>query len=164
MKIAQPGAQAAQRVVEPGCDRNQLGRRRRVQVRPAEPRGALERAVLVEDDALPDQRRPGQEVGEALAVTAVFGEVHHLSTASRDQVLRVAQMPAHDVDEGRVALGGPDGGQMADQPDRSADDPEAQAKPDGGGERAVDDRDGARRAAEQDRLGERAMDRARRSR
>ena len=31
-------------------------------------------------------------------------------------------------------------------------------KPDGGGERAIDDRDRARRAAEQDRLGERAMD------
>ena len=32
-------------------------------------------------------------------------------------------------------------------------------KPDGGGERAVDDRDRARRAAEQDRLGQRAVDR-----
>ena len=40
-----------------------------------------------------------------------------------------------------------------------AGDPEAQAQPDGGGERAVDDRDRARRAAEQDRLGQSAMDR-----
>ena len=31
-------------------------------------------------------------------------------------------------------------------------------KPDGGGEGAVEDRDGARRAAQQDRLGQRAMD------
>ena len=60
-------AQAAQRVVEPDGDRDQLGRRRGIQIGPAEPRGALEGAVLVEDDALPDQRRPGQEVGEALA-------------------------------------------------------------------------------------------------
>ncbi len=41
----------------------------------------------------------------------------------------------------------------------SAGDPEAQAKADRGGQRAVDDRDRARRAAEQDRLGQRAMDR-----
>jgi hypothetical protein len=33
---------------------------------------------------------------------------------------------AHDIDEGRIAFGGPDGGQMADQPDGAADDPEAQ--------------------------------------
>src|SRR5579863_8217594 len=67
-------------------------------------------------------------------------------------------MPAHDVHEGGVALGGPDGSQMADQPDRSANKPKAQAKPDGRGKRAVNDRDRPRRAAEQDRLGERAMD------
>ena len=48
---------------------------------------------------------------------------------------------------------------MADQPDRSAGEPQPQAEADRGGERAVDDRDRARRAAQQDRLGERAMDR-----
>ena len=74
-----------------------------------------------------DQRRPGQEIGEALAAAAVFGEVHH-GAASRDQMLRVAQVPAHDIDEGGIALGGPDGGQMADQPDGTADDPEPQAQ------------------------------------
>ena len=79
-------------------------------------------------------------------------------TASRAQMLRIAQVPAHHVDEGGIALGGPHRRQMADQPDSDADDPEAQAQPDGGGERAVDDRDRARRAAEQDRFGERAMD------
>ena len=73
-------------------------------------------------------------------------------------MLRVAQVPAHHVDEGGIALGGPDRGEMADQPDHGADDPEAQAQADRGGERAVDDRDRARRAAEQDRLGQRAMD------
>ena len=72
-------SQPTQRDIEAGCDRNKLRGRRRVQIRPAEQRGPLERAVLVEDDALPDQSRPGQEVGEALAVAAVLGEVHHLS-------------------------------------------------------------------------------------
>src|SRR5262245_30226997 len=37
-------------------------------------------------------------------------------TSSR-QVLRISKMPSHDVDEGGVALGGPDSGQVADQPD-----------------------------------------------
>ncbi len=62
---------------------------------------------------------------------------------SRDQMLRIAKMPPHDVDEGGVALGGPDGGEMTKQPDRASDDPETQAKTDRGGERAVDDRDRA---------------------
>ena len=48
-------AEAAQRVVEPRGDRDQLGRRGGVEIGPAKPRRALERAVLVEDDAL---RRP----------------------------------------------------------------------------------------------------------
>jgi hypothetical protein len=44
-------------------------------------------------------------------------------------------------------------------PDGEADQPEAQAEADGAGERAVEDGDGARRAAEQDRLGQRPVDR-----
>src|ERR1700676_2601461 len=83
----------------------------------------------------------------------------NIGESSRHQVLRVAQMPAHDFDEGVIALGGPDRRQMADQPDRRADDPKAKAQPDGGGKRAVDDRHRPRRAAEQDRLGQSAMDR-----
>src|SRR5579883_3445719 len=77
---------------------------------------------------------------------------------SRDQMLRIAKMPSHDVDEGGIALGGPDGGEMAKQPDRTADDPETQAKTDRCGERTVDDRDRARCAAEKDRFGQCAMD------
>ena len=68
-------------------------------------------------------------------------------------------MAAHHVDEGGIALGGPDGGEMADQPDGPADDPEAKAEAHGGRERPVDDRHSARRAAEQDRLCQRAVDR-----
>src|SRR5579884_2532975 len=82
-----------------------------------------------------------------------------IERTSSDQMLRITEVPPHHVDEGRIALGGPDGGEMAEQPDRTADHPEAQAKTDRGGERAVDDRDRARRAAEQDRFGQRAMNR-----
>ena len=73
-------------------------------------------------------------------------------------MLRMTEVPPHYVYEGRIALGGPDGGEMAEQPNRAADHPEAEAKTDRGGERAVDDGDRARRAAEQDRFGERPMD------
>ena len=45
-----------------------------------------------------------------------------------------------------------------------ADQPEAQAEPERRRQRAVEDGDRARRAAEQDLLGQRAVDRARRSR
>jgi hypothetical protein len=48
------GAETAQRVVETRGDRDQLGRRRGIEVRAAKARGALERAVFVEDDALGD--------------------------------------------------------------------------------------------------------------
>lgn len=67
-------------------------------------------------------------------------------------MLRVAQMPAHDLDESGVALRGPDRGEVAHQPEDTAGDPQAQAQPDRCRERAVDDRDGARGAAQQDRL------------
>src|SRR5271167_3323333 len=50
--------------------------------------------------------------------------------ASRDQVLRVAQVAPHHVDEGGIALGGPHRRQMAGQPDRGADDPQAQSQAD----------------------------------
>src|ERR1700722_3921796 len=77
---------------------------------------------------------------------------------SRDKMLRVAQVPAHHIDEGGVAFGGPDRRQVPDQPDRGADDPQTKAKADRGSERAVDDRDSARRTAEQDRFGQSTMD------
>src|SRR6185312_17364881 len=77
---------------------------------------------------------------------------------SRDHVGRIAQMPAHHIDEGGVALGGPDGGDVSDKPDEAAGDPEAKAQSDRRGERAVYDRYGPRRAAQQDRLGQRAVD------
>src|SRR5574338_74278 len=82
-----------------------------------------------------------------------------IARTSRDQMLRVAQVPAHDVDEGGVAFRGPDGCDMADEPDQAANDPKTKAEPDRRGERAVDDRDGTRGAAQQDWLGQRTVNR-----
>src|SRR5690606_24106086 len=56
-------------------------------------------------------------------------------------------------------LGCPDGGDMAYRPDQDAGEPELKTEADGPGQRTVQDRDGARRPAEQDRLGQGAMDR-----
>ena len=67
------------------------------------------------------------------------------------------QVSAYDLDEVRIALGGPDGGHVADEPKEEARDPKAQTDAECSGERAVEDRDGARRAAHQDRFGQRAM-------
>ena len=39
-----------------------------------------------------------------------------------------AQMAAHDVDELRVALGGPDRGRVAERPEQQAGDPQPQAE------------------------------------
>ena len=55
------------------------------------------------------------------------------------------KVSTYDLDEVGIALGGLDG------------DHETQTDAEGGGERAVDDGDGAWRTAHQDRLGQRAM-------
>ena len=69
-----------------------------------------------------------------------------------------AEVSADDFDKVRVALGRPDGGHVADEPKKKARDPEAQTDAERGGERTVENRDGAWRTAHQDRLGQRAMD------
>jgi hypothetical protein len=85
------------------------------------------------------------EVGEDLSFPTIFGEAHH-APPSRGQVLGIAQVPAHDLDEGGVALGRPDRGEVADQPDRSSREPEPEAQSDRRGKRAVQDGDRPRRA------------------
>src|SRR5262249_3671308 len=62
-------------------------------------------------------------------------------------------------DELRVALCGPDRRHVSDRPEHEACDPKAQSQSDSSRERAVRDRDRARGTAEQDRLGQGAMDR-----
>src|SRR6185437_10784404 len=51
-----------------------------------------------------------------------------IDEASCDEMRRVAQMAPHHIDEGRVSLGRPDRGEMADEPERGASDPEAKAE------------------------------------
>src|SRR3979490_2411648 len=70
---------------------------------------------------------------------------------------RDAEVAPHDFDEGGISLGGPDGGHVADEPKNEAHDPEAQTDAECRGKRAVDDGNGAWRAAHQDRLRQCAM-------
>src|SRR5579863_9073822 len=53
-----------------------------------------------------------------------------MDPASADEVLRIAEMAAHHIDEGWVALGGPHRCEMRDEPGREADNPETQAQAD----------------------------------
>src|SRR3546814_7489405 len=99
---------------------------------------ALEAAVLVEDDALGDQRGPGQEVSQMAGAVAIFGEVHHGERASDAQIGGIAEVAAGDVGELRVALGRPHRRQMPDQPKHPAGDPELEADADPGGQGAID--------------------------
>ena len=59
------GTETTQGAVEAACDGDEFGRDCAVEIRSAEPCGALERTVLVEDDALPNQCGPRQEIREA---------------------------------------------------------------------------------------------------
>ena len=68
-------------------------------------------------------------------------------------------MTPGDVDELRVAASGPNCEGVADRPDGETDDPETKAKAYGACERAVDDRETARRAAQQNGLGQRPVNR-----
>src|SRR5205823_743951 len=119
---------------------------------------SLQAAVFVEDQAFRDQRCPGQEVGEALGLPAVLGEVQH-DLASCAEMRRVAHMPAYYVDEQRITLGCPHCRRMADHPKHEPGDPQAKPEADRGRERAVEDRDSARRAGQQDRFGQRPVHR-----
>ena len=67
------------------------------------------------------------------------------------------EVPANDLDEVRIALGGPDGGHVADEPKEEARDPKAQTDAECSRERAVENSDGAWRSTHQDRFGQRAM-------
>src|ERR1700730_14884623 len=72
---------------------------------------------------------------------------------------RVAHVPANDVNEERVALGGPYRRQMPDRPEDEASDPQPESEADRSRKGAIDDRDRARRAGNQERLRERPMNR-----
>ena len=82
-KIAQPDPSRRSALLSRDGDGNEFGGRGGVEIGPAKTRGALERAILVEDDAALDQGGPRQEVGEALGAAAVLGEVHHGKNLTR---------------------------------------------------------------------------------
>src|SRR4029077_19137064 len=67
-------SEPAQRIVEPRRDTDQLGGRGAFEVGSAEVSSALKAAVLVENDALFDERRPWQEVREVLRLVTILGE------------------------------------------------------------------------------------------
>ena len=71
----------------------------------------------------------------------------------------MTKMTTEDFDEVRIAFGGKHGDRMAHNPEQQSGKPELQAEAQRGGDRAVDDGDGARRAGEQDWLSQRAMER-----
>ena len=71
------GTEATKGIVETPGDGDQLGLHSAVEVGTTKAGGTLKTAVLVEDDAFTQQRRPRQEVGEPCIAIAVFGEVHH---------------------------------------------------------------------------------------
>src|SRR6266851_9499013 len=77
--------------------------------------------------------------------------------SSNGEMTGDAQMAAHHVDELRIALRGPDRGGLTENPEQETREPQPQAETERRCQGAVEDRDRARRAAEQDVLGERAM-------
>jgi hypothetical protein len=66
-------------------------------------------------------------------------------------------MPAHDIDEARIALGRPDRGAVTGGPNDEARNPEPKPQRDGGRKRAKGNGDRARRTAQQDRIGQSPM-------
>src|SRR5216683_2749767 len=82
-----------------------------------------------------------------------------MGMSSNGEMAGDTQMAAHHVDEQRIALGSPDGGGLTENPEQETGEPQPQAETERRCQGAVEDRDRARRAAEQDVLGERAMNR-----
>jgi hypothetical protein len=129
-KIAQP---------EPRRRKALLSRRRRRPVRPATaesrsgPRNFAVRWKLpslfsTTPSSRPARPRAGSRRGGWRL--AIFGEVHHGRALTPRDGRGCADAGAH-LDEERIALGRPDGREMADGPDGEADQPEAQAEADG---------------------------------
>ena len=78
---------------------------------------------------------------------------------SRPEITGDTKVPAHHVDELRIALGGPHGGGVPEQSQQDSSDPHPKTEAKRGSQGAVEDRDRTRRAAEQDRFGQGAVHR-----
>src|SRR5258707_13641262 len=90
--------------------------------------------------------------------STILSEVHH-ARASNGKMAGDTQMAAHHVDEQRIALRGPDRGGLTENPKQETREPQPQAETERRCQGAVEDRDRARRAAEQNVLGKGAMTR-----
>jgi hypothetical protein len=90
---------------------------------PRKPRRALEAAVLAEDDARSNERRPRQIVSKHCWLLAIFSEVQHRAPLHAEMG-RITHMPAHHVDELSVALCRPDRGQVPNRPQHETGDPQ----------------------------------------
>src|SRR5205823_1010449 len=82
-----------------------------------------------------------------------------MERTSSNHVLRITQMPAYDLDESGITFRGPHSRDMTGKPDEDACDPETKTESDGSSQRTVDDGDGTWRAAQKDRLDQRAVNR-----
>ncbi len=148
-------AETAEGVVQPARNRDEFSGDGRIQIGTAKPRRALETAILVEHDAGTDQRHQGRKSARRaflLRYSARF------IMAALPQTVRCAGMRRWrrpTSNEQRVALCCPHRREMPDRPDEDTDQPQAETKTDGACQRAVQDRDGAWCAAEQDRFAER---------
>src|SRR5216683_6141797 len=80
-----------------------------------------------------------------------------MGMSSNGEMAGDTQMAAHHVDEQRIALGSPDGGGLTENPEQETGEPQPQAETERRRQGAVENRDRARRAAEQNVFGERAM-------
>ena len=109
---AQPLAEALEDVIEPRADRDEFGLGGAVEVGAAVAHGALERAVLVEDDAGSDQAGPRQ------VVAAGRWSSCGIRPGSACQRSLVAGVAGQHGEEGRVLAGDPDGDGMTDEPDQ----------------------------------------------
>ena len=70
---------------------------------------------------------------------------------------RVPQVSTDDVEKGGIAFGGPCCCGVSDHEQSESGNPQSKAKADRGGERAIENGDSARRAGDQDRLSQGAM-------
>ena len=150
------GAKPLQRIIGAGAQTDQFRFGCTFQIGTLIPEGALEAAVLVEDNTRRDQGCPGQQIGKTIGFVAVFARLNMetLSASPPPPLTQVTGEHGHDV---RIAFGGNHGERMPRDKHHQPGNPLLEAEADGGGERAVQDGDRTRRTAKQDRLGQRTM-------
>src|SRR3546814_19219262 len=91
--------------------------------------------------------------------TTLFRSCSDIHASSACQIPPLAKVARENGREIGITLGGEHGERMTRRPHDKAGNPLLEAEAERRGDRAVDDRDGARPAAEQDRFGQRAVHR-----